>query len=126
MKSVLVDSSVWIAYFRGTTDILDRLVEEDLICTNEVILTELLPAVEKSGNKKLIESLLALPTIPLNIDWPLLRQMQLDNLKNGINKVGIPDLIILQQIIDFRLELLTTDKHFKLMQEVFDFDLYEG
>ncbi|MCP4460318.1 MAG: PIN domain-containing protein [Cytophagales bacterium] len=121
---ILVDSSVWISYFRGEENSdLERLIEQDLICTNELILTELIPALKLNQQRGIIESLESLPIIPLIIDWEVMRQMQAENLKKGVNKVGIPDLMILQQVIEENLHLLTLDKHFKLMRASFDFSL---
>jgi len=45
------------------------------------------------------------------------------NLQNGINNVGIPDLIILQQVIGQKISLFSFDKHFKLMQNHLNFEL---
>lgn len=123
---VLVDSSVWIEYFRnGTPDKLDQLISEDLVCTNEIILSELVPSLKKLDSQEIVESLESLERIPLQIDWDIIREYQYRNLKNGINKVGLPDLLILQQIVDQKLILFTFDKHFKLMQAHFHFDLME-
>ncbi|MEQ9402401.1 MAG: hypothetical protein RIM99_02345 [Cyclobacteriaceae bacterium] len=123
-KKVLVDSSVWIDFFRGkSTPFMDQLVTEDLIITNELILSELIPALQKNKQRLIIESLLAVPVVPLETNWHLIRKMQTENLDNGINKVGIPDLIILQQVIDQKLHLHTSYKHFLLMQKVFEFSL---
>ena len=122
--SVLIDSSVWIEYFKaGGIDKLDRLIEEDLACVNELILTELMPAATLKNETDILEGLQALSMIPLNIDWEIVRDYQLMNLKNGINKVGIPDLIILQQVIDEKITLFSFDKHFRLMQSQLSFDL---
>lgn len=54
----LVDTSVWIDYFKGAGDDgLERLIKADDICVNDVVLAELLPSVEKRGeSKKSIES----------------------------------------------------------------------
>ncbi|PWN05117.1 PIN domain-containing protein [Rhodohalobacter mucosus] len=121
---VLVDSSVWIEYFKsGGFDKLDRLIVEDLACINELILTELAPALLLKIETELLEGLQAIEMIPLNVDWDIVRGYQLMNLKNGINKVGIPDLIILQQVIDEKITLFSLDKHFKLMQGQLNFDL---
>jgi predicted nucleic acid-binding protein len=121
---VLVDSSVWIDYFR-TRDIpyLEDLIKEDLICTNDVILTELIPSLLFQKRKDIVESLLTVENIQLEIDWKLIRQYQLMNIKNGINKVGIPDLLIFQQIIDQKITLFTFDKHFSLLKGLHHFDL---
>lgn len=121
---VLIDSSVWIEYFKtGGIEKLDRLIEEDLACINELILTELAPALMLKKETDILEGLQAVSMIPLNIDWEIVRDYQLMNLKNGINKVGIPDLIILQQVIDEKITLFSFDKHFKLMQSQLTFDL---
>ena len=123
--SVLVDSSVWIDYFRNGNDRMDSLIEEDLVVTNEIILSELIPSLKLQKQEEVIESLLSLDSAELNIDWELIRQYQILNLQNGINKVGIPDLIIIQQTIEQNLYLFSLDKHFKLMQKHFDFKLFE-
>jgi predicted nucleic acid-binding protein len=121
---VLVDSSVWIDYFKsGGLPNLDRLIQEDLVCINELILTELLPYLELKKEYDVIDSLITFELIPLNIDWDIIRDYKLMNLKTGINKVGIPDLIILQQVIDQNISLFSLDKHFKLMQSHLSFNL---
>lgn len=115
---VLVDSSVWFDYFRnGANSLLDRLITEDLVVLNEIIMTELIPALALRQQKELIESLESLEIVPLFIDWILIRKYQTINLKNGINKVGIADLLIMQQIIESNLTLYSFDKHFELMSK---------
>jgi predicted nucleic acid-binding protein len=122
--SVLIDSSVWIEYFRsGKPGKLDRLIEEDMVCINELILTELAPTLLMKNENEIVDGLKAIELIPLNIDWDIIRDYQLMNLKNGINKVGIPDLIILQQVIEHKIALFSFDKHFKLMQNHLNFEL---
>lgn len=121
---VLVDSSVWIDFFKGNEILhLERLIQEDLVCTNEIILCEILPYILLKKRNDIAQSLLALEKIALSIDWRIIQQYQFLNLRNGINKVGIPDLIILQQVIDEKLTLFSFDKHFKLMRSQFEFEL---
>ena len=43
--------------------------------------------------------------------------MQTICLRNGINKVGIPDLLIAQQAQRHRLCLYTLDRHFALLSQ---------
>jgi hypothetical protein len=121
--NVLVDSSVWIDYFRnGNNELLDRLISEELVVINEVILTELIPPLEIHEKHAIVESLENLEIIPLSIDWHLIRKYQVLNLKNGINKVGIPDLLIIQQVIESNLTLYSFDKHFNLMKQHLTFE----
>lgn len=122
--SILIDSSVWIEYFRtGKPDKLDQIIEEDLACINELILTELAPSLSLKNETELLEGLQAIRMIPMNIDWEIVRDYQVMNLKNGINKVGITDMIILQQVIDQKITLYSFDKHFKLIQNQLNFKL---
>lgn len=125
--SILIDSSVWIEYFRtGKPAKLDRVIEEDLACINQLIFTELAPVLSLKNEIELLEGLQAIRMIPMNIDWEIIRDYQLMNLQNGINMVGIPDLIILQQVINQKKSLFSYDKHFKLMQNHLSFDLITG
>jgi len=122
--SVLIDSSVWIEYFKsGGLKKLDRLIEEDLACINQLILTELAPSLMLQNERDILEGLNAMQIIPLSIDWDIIRDYQLMNLRNGINKVSIPDLIILQQVIDQKISIFSFDKHFMMMQKHLNFDL---
>lgn len=121
---VLVDSSVWIDYFKnGNNDSLDSLIKEDLICTNELILTELIPFLLHQNHLDVVDELLALQSIPLSIDWDIIRDYQRNNLAQGINNVGIPDLIIQHQVILHKITLFSFDKHFRLMHKYLNFEL---
>ncbi|CAN1572951.1 VapC Predicted nucleic acid-binding protein, contains PIN domain [Spirosomataceae bacterium] len=123
---ILVDSSVWIDYFKGSerTKTLDLFIELDLVATNELILTELLPFLRLRNEKGIFSILSILPRIELEIFWEGIREIQKLNLKRGVNNVGIPDLIIAQQCVDKNLELWTFDKHFKLMSEYLELKIY--
>ncbi len=123
---ILVDSSVWIDYFKGNerTKTLDLFIELDLAATNELILTELLPFLRHHNEKEIFSMLSILPRIELEIFWEGIREIQKLNLRQGVNNVGIPDLIIAQQCVDKNLELWTFDKHFKLMAEYLELKIY--
>ncbi len=60
---ILVDSSVWIDYFRGTvteqTETLDRLLGREPLATGDLILTEVLQGF---GNKRDFDHALSLLT----------------------------------------------------------------
>lgn len=115
--SVLVDSSIWVAYFRDEKgmDALEWLIDEGLVAINDLILAELMPPIALRRLHKLATLLEQLPKLSLNIDWSGITELQLICLRNGINKVGIPDLIIAQNAMQHSTPLLTTDKHFHLL-----------
>ena len=126
MNKLLIDSSVWIEYFRNrdSLSILDELIETNQICTNDLILSELIPYLQIKGNFEVIEALRSIEKVEIKIDWQIIIGMQITNIKNGINKAGIPDLIILQNVTENNLILFSLDKHFKLMNKLFEYRLY--
>jgi predicted nucleic acid-binding protein len=117
--TVLVDSSVWIDYFQGSekVDMLDLLIEENLLAINDLILAELVPYLRIKRQRKLLLLLQEIRRIPLKIDWEEIVEMQIKCIRTGINKVGIPDLLIAQNAIQNKLVLYSLDKHFSLMAE---------
>ena len=119
MKQILVDSSVWIGYFRGLEEAkkLNYLIDNNAIVINDLILSEIVPSLFMKKENKVIDLLSSIEKIKLEIDWIGIRQMQIINLKNGLNKVGIPDLIIAQNAIQNKFELFSFDKHFELMKK---------
>lgn len=121
--NILIDSSVWIDYFRGgdNSEVLDSFIDENILCTNYLILSELLPAFNPKKHVRLIKLLREINRIPLNIDWEKIIHYQNNCLSNGINKVGIPDLIILDNVIQNDLVLYSFDKHFDLIQKHINF-----
>ncbi len=122
---ILVDSSIWIDYFRGgdNSEVLDSYIDENVICTNHLILSELIPKLRIRKQNKLIDLLTEVSKIPLNINWNRIIEYQTTCLKNGINKVGISDLIIVDNAIQNDLILFSTAKHFKLISEYIDLKL---
>jgi predicted nucleic acid-binding protein len=124
--SVLVDSSAWIAYLRGAGDptALDVLIDEGLIATNDLILAELIPPLLVQRRRRLVNLLRNIERFPIDVGWGEIIQMQTTCMRHGINGVGIPDLIIAQNAIQHRLQLLTLDKHFEQMGEHLPLMLY--
>lgn len=123
---VLVDSSIWISYFRQAAreKVLDLLIEENVIVTNELILSELVPFLKVKNEKRLIDLLYTIEPLPLKIDWNGIVTLQTKALKNGINSVGIPDLIVAQNAIQKDAFVFSEDKHFKLLSEISKLQIY--
>ncbi len=124
---VLVDTSVWIHYFRGSGDStkLDLLIDENLIVTNEIVLTELLPYLEIKKQTKVITLLYEINKIQLDINWKEIIELQVKCLESGANGIGIPDLIIAQNAKQSGSKVYSLDKHFRLLNQVLNIDLYK-
>jgi len=116
---VLVDTSIWIDYFKSgsNSEKLDYLIDENLVIINELILTELLPLLVLKREQKLMSLLGKVKKYPLQINWDELVDFQVKCLKSGSSGVGIPDLIIAQNAIHNHLPVYSMDKHFGFMQD---------
>ena len=123
--NILVDSSIWIDYFRSgkNSELLDDYIDQNLICTNYLILSEIIPSLKIKKQSKVIKLLYNINRISLNPDWNKIIDLQTKCLKNGINKVGIPDLIILDNVLQNDLTLYTLDNHFFLIQKIVQFNI---
>jgi hypothetical protein len=117
---VLVDTSIWIDYLRygNFSEKMDFIIDENLIVTNDLILAELIPFLKILNHKKLISLLQDVTRLELVINWSQIIEYQYKLLKNGINGVGIPDLIIAQNAIQNHCEIFSQDNHFNLMRDV--------
>lgn len=126
MKPVLIDSSVWISFFKGdkkSKPLLD-LIDSNLVCVNDLILAELIPSLNHKKEKNLVGLMNTIERLDMNIHWDEIIEMQTLNLKKGINRVGIPDLLILQNAIQHKVKLFTFDRHFHLMAELHGLQIY--
>jgi len=125
--SVLVDTSVWINYFRTGKDSgkLDFLIDENLIVINDLILAELVPFLEIRNQRKLLRLLHHIYKLPLNIDWDQLIEFQIKCLRNGVNGIGIPDLMVAQNAKQNFCDIYSLDNHFQLMKDIVGFELLD-
>ncbi len=125
--AVLVDTSVWVEYFRNGNSFeqLDFLIDENLVVTNDLILSELIPFLKIRNQRKLISLLNKIYKFEIMMNWEQLVEFQYKCLKNGINSIGIPDLIIAQNAKQNYCSIYSLDKHFNLMKEVLEIEVFD-
>ncbi|MCK5783546.1 MAG: PIN domain-containing protein [Desulfobacterales bacterium] len=118
--AVLVDTSIWIDYFRGGDDSIqmDFLIDENLLVTNDLILTELIPFLKVRNETRVINLLHNINKLDLSINWNEIIDYQYGCLKNGLNGVGLPDLLIVQNAKQNNCKIYTLDNHFFLMKDI--------
>ena len=118
--SVLVDTSIWIEYFRtgNNSEKLDFLIDENLIVVNDLILAELVPPLRVRRQRRIVEILHNINKLELTINWDQLIEFQFKCLKNGLKGIGIPDLVIAQNAKQNHCEIYSLDSHFKLMKDI--------
>ena len=123
---ILVDTSIWIDYFKGgqSSSDLDVLIDENLVVINDLILTELIPYLRIKKQLTVIKLLQEISRIPLLINWDEIIEFQVKCLKIGANGIGIPDLIIAQNAKANNCNIYSLDKHFRLLKKVIKVNLY--
>lgn len=124
---VLVDTSIWIEYFKNGNNLnkLDFLIDENLVVTNNLILTELTPFLKIRNQRKLISLLHEINRLEIIINWEQLIDYQYKCLKKGINGIGIPDLLIAQNAKQNDCIIYSLDNHFKLMSDIINIQLFD-
>ncbi len=124
--SVLVDTSVWVDYFRDANSSadLDDLISENLIVTNDIILAELIPFLKAKKQLPVVKLLYEVNRLPMQINWKEIIEFQVRCMKAGSNGVGIPDLIIAQNAKSNNCEIYSLDKHFQLLNQVIKVKLF--
>ena len=124
--SVLVDTSVWVEYLRNGnySDQIEFLIDENLIVINDLILSELIPFLKIRNQRKLVSLLNTIKKNHIQINWDQIIEYQYKCLKNGINGIGIPDLIIAQNAIQNKTSMFSLDNHFVVMKNLFKLDLF--
>ncbi len=123
--SVLVDTSIWIEYFRAgnNSERLDFLIDENLIVINDLILAELIPSLRVRNQRKIVKLLHNINKLELSINWDQIIEFQFKCLKNGINGIGILDLIVAQNAKQNHSEIYSLDSHFGLMKDILKLQL---
>ncbi|MBN1184902.1 MAG: PIN domain-containing protein [Bacteroidales bacterium] len=123
MNNVLLDTSAWIDYFEGAkhTPQIDSLLDDRAVCINKIIICELYPFLHVNKQFELLDLLKAVPEIPLTIDWDKIISYQTTILKNSIKRIGIPDLIILDNAIQTDISILTLDKPLLQLKSIIKF-----
>lgn len=124
---VLVDTSVWVNYFRSEagSERLDFLIDENLIVINDLILAELVPFLEIRNQQKPISLLRQIDKIPLRIDWNQLTEFQIKCLRGELNGIGIPDLMLAQNAKQNDCQIYSLSNQLRGMQDILGLELLD-
>lgn len=117
---ILVDSSVWIDYFKGTinkqTDYLDSALGAQSLCIGDLILTEVLQGFRLDKDfkqaRKMLSQLTTYELLGIEIAHKSANNFRLLR-KRGITVRKTADIIIATFCIEKKLPLLFTDRDFK-------------
>ena len=123
----LIDTSAWIEYFRSgdNSDKVDYLIDNNLVVINDLIMAELSPILKLRQEKKLLSLLGSIKKIQMHIIWNEIIELQFRCLKKGINGIGIPDLMIVQNAKQNNCNIYSLDKHFNAIRKVVGIDVMQ-
>jgi predicted nucleic acid-binding protein len=125
VKQVLVDTSVWIDFFREEAyrSAIQELAQEGQLATCGLIHLELLPFVlhKRRQVEDYFQQMRYLPFE--DAMWFSLIQLREKILGRGEN-VGIPDLILIALCQRYDAILFTKDKDFDRLKEIITLDLF--
>jgi len=122
MANVLVDTSVWVDFFRGTPSTaaasLDQLLEEKRVVICGTVELELLQGA-KAGEKAMLEDLLtALPYVESQrVDFQTAGEL-LNGLRVKGFQIPASDGLIAALCARHQLSVLTLDKHFDYFHHI--------
>jgi predicted nucleic acid-binding protein len=127
---VLVDTSVWIVFFReGSSPAarkLDMLLEEGEACICGLIEAELLPGLHRKDRARVRALMAGLPCLETATDiWTDVADIQERSLAQGLGPFSIPDLIVAAVALRHEVPLFSLDKHFLSITRVTGLKLWE-
>lgn len=114
---VLVDTSVWIAFFRAGDSAaaveLDRLLDEGHAATCGLVEAELIPGLKSRDRERTRAWISALPCLEIpNGVWPKVGTIQEQALAQGVGPFSLPDLVIAATALLHDASVFTLDRHF--------------
>ena len=125
---ILVDTSVWIDFFRGK-DLkliyaLQNLLDEDQVALAAPVRIEILSGSQKNKIAVLRRVLAALPTFyPTSVTWATLEDW-IDQALNKGDRFGALDLLIGSLSKEHNIQLWSLDKDFQRMERLGWVQLY--
>ncbi|HHV82890.1 MAG TPA: PIN domain-containing protein [Tepidanaerobacter syntrophicus] len=124
-SKVLIDTSIWIEYFRGNAQIgeaVDLLIDAGSAYITGPIIAELIQGIKnKKQAEELLASLKALPYVDIRkSDWSDIGFFSLELRKKGI-AIPFTDAVITCMAIKNHLCIYSLDKHFDLIDGLVKF-----
>lgn len=123
MSRVMVDTSVWIEYFRSGKgamyDFLDEAIKKNRVVICGVVLAEILRGVRGQKEERMVSDLFqAIAYLEIDRDdWENAARLLAAAQAKGLT-VPLTDALIAQVCIRHGLEILTLDKHFSAFRQL--------
>jgi tRNA(fMet)-specific endonuclease VapC len=114
---ILVDTSIWIEFFRAKSEVgdhLETLLTQNAVWTCGVVLYEVLQGIKSENEKSKLRSMLTdLPYIEMRkATWERAAEFAILAKKNGLT-LPLSDIFIAAIALENDLSIYTLDKHFE-------------
>jgi predicted nucleic acid-binding protein len=127
LAKVLIDTSVWIEFFRKKEPFYSRvlqLLDEDNICCTGIVLAEL---IQGAKSRKEIKTLKDFKYVFIFLEdsasaWEMAGELSFTLRQSG-NQIGLSDCYIAICASKAKVAILTLDNHFKAIKEHLDIAL---
>lgn len=121
-ESILIDTSVWIASFRGRpadiTEMTRQLLNNDRALTCGPVLFEIHRGLRTSEHRRIIPLMNAVVCLPFEEqDWELTGKLDASLRSNGIT-IPQMDLLIARVCLRHDVPLFTLDQHFEAIEGI--------
>ncbi|MBI5639732.1 MAG: PIN domain-containing protein [Nitrospirae bacterium] len=129
MDKVLVDTSVWIEFFRKRDPwyvAVSGLMDDKRVCCAGIILAELIQGAKSEKELQVLRDFRHIfPFIEESVDlWQAAGELSHVLLRKG-KSVGLSDCYLAVAAKTNKLKVLTLDKHFELIKGLAGISLYE-
>lgn len=122
MADVLVDTSVWIDFFRNekgrTGDLLDTLLEEDRVLLCGVVEMEIFQGLRKKELQELQSVFELIPYIDITREDFIASGTLWQSLRKKGETIPSTDCLIAELCIRYKLALFSLDSHFDKIKEL--------
>lgn len=121
MSAIVVDTSSWIAYFKGVPyPAIDDALQEGRLYLPAMVAAELtsgqIPPAKKAA---LMDFLRELPLVDYGLEhWFRVGELRQKAARKGLN-ISMPDAHVAQCCLDVKGQLVSEDKVFKKLREFF-------
>lgn len=122
-KKVLIDTSIWIDYFKNKSPILsekvDKILSEDEVYVPKIVIAELIQGAKSEKEISIIEDFIYAFNIIDQKEDSWLKAGKLSyNLKKKGETINLIDCYIAVIAQEHNCQIFTLDKHFKEIQKV--------
>ena len=128
VERILIDTSVWIEYFRNKSSLfgekVDRILDTDEVYVPKIVIAELMQGAKSANELSVVEDFFdAFHVIDQKEDsWIKAGRLSYKLKKKGKN-IHLFDCYIAVIAQEYECKILTLNRHFREIQSVFDISL---